>query len=138
MIRIRKPGLTLGAAAFVGLLTAAGCSTHQTAAHPGAAPPADAVADASLGAGDGLGTQVFAVPANGGTSMAVLNEIDQAIQVAEAKLESGQYDQWFASFDRVESDAALAEADADAEESADDQPDGFEAMAGVEVPTDPE
>jgi hypothetical protein len=136
MIRIRKPGLSLGAAAFLGLLLTAGCSSTQSTAAQDPAPPKDAMADASLAAGDGLGTQVFAVPATGTTRMAVLRQIDQAIQVAEAKLEEGGYDQWFASFDRVESDTAIAEADAD--QTDDEQPEALDAMVGVEVPVDPE
>lgn len=135
MVRNRKRVLVFGGAALVSLLLTGGCGNTKTAELELMGPGPSAVADASLGAGDSLGSQVFAVPAEGGTSFALLREIEQAVQVAEAKLEQGQYDQWFASFDRVESDTAIA-----AGESDDDGDGGAptDVMVGVEVSPDGE
>lgn len=135
MAYVNRPKLVFGGAALLSLALVGGCGNMKSASLVPDQPPADAVADAGLGAGDGLGVQVFAVPAEGGTGFAVLHDIDRAIQVAEAKLEQGAYDQWFASFDRVDADTAVANVEP-SEDDQDAQGEGFDAMAGVEVDTD--
>lgn len=81
--------------------------------------------DGSLGAGDSLGGQVFAEQ-SGTTSVALLRQAEDAFALADAQEAAGTYDQWYASFDRPNSDGTAV---ASAPKAATP-----EAVVGVEVP----
>ena len=121
------------------LVAGAGCESDQSTAsvtpneRPG--PRYDMVADASLGAGDGLGGQLFSEREDQ-PSVAVFRVAENAIAVAEAKAADGTYDQWYAHFIRPgESDTAIAEADEPSEQEAEGEP-GPDTFVDVPVPTD--
>jgi len=131
----------LFAAAASGLLLASvGCSNHAEARRQ--AIDTNAVADASLGAGDGLGRALFTEA--GQTRMAMFRTAESAFEVAEAKEAQGTYDEWYASFIKPGDagyESALAEAKglqdpAEPTVPGDDEPTDTGAFATVPVPVE--
>jgi hypothetical protein len=88
--------LLLAAAAAGLMLTAVGCSDQSEARRE--AMYINSYADASLGAGDGLGRALFTT--EGQTRMAMFRTAESAFTIAEAKEAEGTYDEWYASFIR--------------------------------------
>jgi len=110
-----------------------GCGQTNTTAKGVQFDQGQMLADAGLGAGDSLGSQVFYETAGTQTTVAMFHEAEAAFAVAEAQEANGTYDEWYASFDRPTADDGTAVAGADTE----DQPaQSIPTVVGVEITND--
>lgn len=65
-------------------------------------------ANPGLSAGDSLGLALFDASQDDSTGLAMFRQADAAFAVAEAKEQEGTYDNWYASFERVDDNTAIA------------------------------